>query len=184
MFKLVVQLNNFINSQIIRVYCVRSMSSEKKHLHVLIDAELYNTLITLAPELSDKSKYRGAVSQIVEEALRLYFSQRLSPRGGGGESTHTQSTQGRLQATQNKALKAFMEIIDFIRRERNYPEGEIICEIPSSELVRAIMEVKGLDPRTVRKYLDAFQKHKLIAQERREHLTIFRVLVYPECREA
>ena len=163
---------------------MRPMSSEKKkHLHVLIDAELYNMLITLAPQLSNQSKYRGAVSQIVEEALRLYFSQRLPPGGIGPPHAHTKSTKSaRSSITQNKVLKAFMQIIDFIKRQRSYPEDEIICEITESELVRAIMEVKGVDPRTIKKYLEAFQEHKLIRYDRGTHPNmVYRVLIYPVC---
>jgi hypothetical protein len=156
--------------------------SGKVQINPLISVELYNMLREVA--LSQHENYRGAISAIVEEALRLYFSQRLSPWGGGGESTRTHGTRGRLQANGDKVLAEFTRILEFIRRERNYPENEVICEILASELVRAIQATIGVDKRTVNGRLKLFQEHKLIVQEKRDHQVIFRVLIYPECREA
>ena len=155
--------------------------SGKVQINPLISVELYNKLREVA--LSQYGNLRGAISQIVEEALRLYFSQRLPPRGERGESAHTHSTRGVLQA--DIVREEFTMVLDYIRREHNYPEGEIICEITESELVRAIQATIGIDERTVKKRLDLFQKHKLMKYDSGTSPNmVFKVLVYPECREA
>jgi DNA-binding transcriptional ArsR family regulator len=166
------------------------MSSRKKDLHVLIDIELYKMLVTLAPSITNQSKYRGAISQIVEEALRLYFSKHTPPRGDTlPPSTHTQSTnsaKSRLTSLtmENKVHRAFIRVLDVIRRLHNYPENEVICEIIESDLITAIRQVIGVDPRTIRKWLIAFQDHKLIKYDRGVSPRIFyKVLVYPICLE-
>jgi predicted transcriptional regulator len=150
----------------------------KRALYVYIDVELYNKLREVA--LSKYDKTHGALSAIVEEALRLYLSQSPSPRG---ESTHAHGTRSVLQANGDKVLAEFNRVLDYIRRLRNYAEGEAVCEVSESDLIRAIQATIGIDKRTVERRLKLYQDHKLIAQEKRDHQTIYRVLIYPECKE-
>jgi hypothetical protein len=55
----------------------------KRQLLVLISEDLYKLLVEVAPSLYGGSRYRGALSSIVEEALRHYLNLRA----------HTKSTQ-------------------------------------------------------------------------------------------
>ena len=119
----------------------------KKHLHVMIDEDLYRLLIEIAPGVYGQSRYRGAISYIVEEALRRY----LSPL------QHTASTQRNPKPTIRQAYGQVVEKIKEIEHLSFKP-----MEVSEKILDQAISEVRGSDPRTVRKWKDLFQRSGLI----------------------
>lgn len=66
----------------------------KKRLEVLINEDLYKQLVEIAPGIYGVGKYRGALSYVVEEALKLYIEKYggaggSPPPGERGERTHT-----------------------------------------------------------------------------------------------
>jgi hypothetical protein len=150
----------------------------KRPLFVYISEDLYVKVHELA--LSQYEKFHGALSAIVEEALRIYFTQKAPLGGTSPPKAHTHSTH----KTHGGVNTVFLEVLNYIKRQHNYPEDEIVCEIKEGDLVKAIHNVKGMDRRTVEKYLKLFETHKLIRYDRGTSPNIiFKVLIYPECRE-
>jgi hypothetical protein len=129
------------------VICVAGTPKGKRHLHVLIDEELYKLLIETAPGIYGQSRYRGALSYIVEEALRHY----LLPLA------HTKSTQNNprlgIRSVYNMVVEKIKEIMHYDFKP---------TEIPEKILDQAIAEVRGSDPRTLKKWKSTFQKSGLI----------------------
>ena len=121
-------------------------SKGKRHLHVLIDEEIYKLLVETAPAIYGQSKYKGAVSFVVEEALRQYLIPRL----------HTKSTQNPrlgVRVVYNQVVEKIKEIMHWDFK----PD-----QIPEKILDQAIAEVRGSDPRTINKWKNLFEKNKLI----------------------
>jgi len=147
------------------------VAGSKRHLHVLIDENIYLKLVALAPQLTDNSKYRGALSQVVEEALILYFNLKegsVSPLGG---STHTQKAQKSVYNKGDKIKRAFNSVIETHKRLNDIPSNEIVCEITREDLVNAISLTIGHDTRTIDKWIGIFLTANLIkGQSEREPL--------------
>jgi hypothetical protein len=138
----------------------------KRVLLVYISEDLYARIRELA---SQDEKLHGALSRLVEELLRRGLTQ-LTQQGGETPpvSTHTAHKLHTTRYTArgimpyNVVIDAFNTVMSYIKTMRNYPENEVICDITVSELIRGIQATMGIDERTVRKYLKAFQEHKLI----------------------
>jgi hypothetical protein len=119
----------------------------KKRLEVLIDEELYKLLIEVAPSIYGEGKYRGALSYVVEEALRQYLLPRL-------RTTSTQNNPKRgVKYVYMQVKEKAKEILNL-----DYPPDEV----PEKVLDQAISEVRGSDPRTINKWKNIFQKSGLI----------------------
>jgi hypothetical protein len=163
------------------------LPQNKRQINPLISIDLYEILLKY---VENYGKGRGAISHIVEEALRLYFSQMGLIGDRGSPSTHTHDTRSvttRYTTTytrESKVMKAFMSVLDYIKKLHNYPDSEIICEVVEAEMVAAIRDTIGVDPRTVKKYMKAFQDHKLIKYESgHSPRASYRVLIYSVCNE-
>jgi di/tripeptidase len=116
----------------------------KVQINPLISEDLYKLLLELAPSWYGKN--RGAISHIVEEALRHY----LLPR------QHTASTQNPrlgVRSVYNQVVEKIKEIMHWDFK----PD-----QIPERVLDQAIAEVRGSDPRTVKKWKNILQKSGLI----------------------
>jgi hypothetical protein len=155
----------------------------KRALFVLISEDLYTTLRELA---SQEEKLHGALSRVVEELLRRGLSQIAQGGYPAPLHTHTAHTRHTRRFTARSimpydiVIDAFNTVMSYIKKMRNYQEDEAVCEITTVELIKGIQATLGIDDRTVRKYLNAFQAHKLIASAGGN---VFKVLVYPECAE-
>jgi hypothetical protein len=128
------------------VVYVAKTPRNKKHLHVLIDEDIYKLLVETAPGIYGQGKYRGALSYVVEEALKHY----LLPRA------HTNSTQNprlSVRSIYNQVVEKIKEIMHYDFKP---------TEITEKTLDQAISEVRGSDPRTIRKWKNVFQKSGLI----------------------
>jgi hypothetical protein len=165
------------------------LPQNKRQINPLISVDLYETLLK---HVENYGKGRGAISAIVEEALRLYFSQTGMTGGLTGDtrspSTHTHGTRSVNTpydtTRESKVMKAFASVLSYIRKLHNYPDTELICEVVETELVNAIRDVIGVDQRTIKKYMKAFQDHKLIKYERgHSPRAFYKVLIYPACNE-
>jgi hypothetical protein len=140
----------------------------KRALYVYIDLDLYNKLREIAFSQSDKN--HGALSTIVEDALRLYFTVKNPPTlpRGEGEGTHTHKqhknvfyNSGSLEG-EIKIKDKFNNVLTAYRKIMNYTENDIICEIRESDLVRAITLAIGTDERTIRSWVKKFLENKLL----------------------
>jgi len=119
----------------------------KKRLEVVIDEELYKLLIELAPSIYGEGKYRGALSYVVEEALRHYLTPRL-------RTTSTQNNPRRgVRYVYNQVVEKIKEMMHWDFK----PD-----QVPEKVLDQAIAEVRGSDPRTINKWKNIFQKSGLI----------------------
>jgi hypothetical protein len=162
----------FIRSLLYNIYNVigekmparKNYPPGKRVLLVYISEDLYARIRELA---SQDEKLHGALSRVVEELIRRGLTQ-----VEGGEtppvSTHTtrKLRTSRFTARSimpfNIVIDAFNTVMSYIKTMRNYPESEIVCEITLNELIRGIQATIGVDERTIRRYLELFQGHKLI----------------------
>jgi hypothetical protein len=134
-----------------KIYMVIKMAKTppgKKRLEVLIDENLYKQLIEIAPIIYGGKKYKGAISYVVEDALRQY----LKPK----TFAHTTYTQNPSRSVR-QVYKQVIERIKFIENIDFEPE-----ETTEKILDMAIAEVRGSDPRTIRKWKEIFEKSGLI----------------------
>jgi len=116
----------------------------KTQLNIVISTDLYKLLVEIAPAWYGKA--RGGISALVEEALRHY----LTPR------QHTASTQNPRQGIRpvyNQVVEKIKEIMHWDFK----PD-----QVPEKILDQAISEVRGSDPRTLKKWKNIFQKSGLI----------------------
>jgi hypothetical protein len=149
----------------------------KVQINPLISRDLYETLLKYAEA---RGKAKGVISEIVEEALRLYFIQR-PPLG----ETHTHTTQKSVTHTPSgssnidKIRSTFNAVLDMHKRLKNIPSSEIICEITRQDLSTAITFVRGSDERTIEKWIKNFLNADLLRghnQERPEKSNVFTVV--------
>ena len=116
----------------------------KVQINVLISKELYDEITQIAPAIY--GKYKGAISFIVEEALKQY----LYPY------KHAQiHTNPRLSVR-----LVYDQVIQKIKEIINNPLKPYT--IPEKILDLAIMEVRGSDKRTINKWKNLFIKSGLI----------------------
>lgn len=122
-------------------------SSDKVNLHVRVSRDIYDMLRRLAPELSGEARYKGAMSRVVEEALKYY----LYPRAGLGVKANPRLSVRDVYTQVKRRLADITGI----------PWWEL-KEVKEAELDRAIAEVRGSDPRTVEKWKKLFEANGLI----------------------
>lgn len=173
--------NNYSEKREVRAVPSRSkIPSNKVQINPLISRDLYEVLLEY---YGSQGKGRGVISQIVEEALRLYFSVKHSPPGGETPSppdTHTHkkhnnaySTVIQSQGRKKEDVKSvFYQVLDEIKRSKNIPSNEIICEIRKNDLIKAISAVRGIDERTIRKWIRAFLANKLIKEDQNVYIVV------------
>jgi len=121
-------------------------SGDKVHLHVVISREIYDLLVKMAPEIYGEGVYRGALSHVVEEALKHY----LLPRA---------RTQIRTNPT-HKVREVYEQVVEKIKEIMNFPLKP--KEVSERILDLAISDVRGSDPRTIEKWKRIFEKMGLI----------------------
>jgi hypothetical protein len=113
-------------------------------INPVISKDLYKLLVEVAPAWYGKA--RGGISAIVEEALRQY----LLPRA------HTNSTQNPRLGVRS----IYNQVVDKIKEIMHYDFKP--SEVVEKTLDQAIAEVRGSDPRTIKKWKNTFQKAGLI----------------------
>jgi hypothetical protein len=118
----------------------------KKLLQAYIDENLYKQIIEIAPIIY--GRYKGAISYVVEDALRQYLKPKTS-----ANTTYTQNPSRSVR----QVYKQVIERIKFIENIDFEPE-----ETTEKILDMAIAEVRGSDPRTIRKWKEIFEKSGLI----------------------
>jgi hypothetical protein len=147
----------------------------KRPLFVYINEDLYNRLREIAFYQHDK--FHGALSRVVEEALRLYFITKHSPpRGSVSPPAPAQSTQTAqtpvLQASSkdHKIRDNYEKVIQAYKRSKNIPDHEIICEIPEKDLVNIISTTIGYDHRTIKKWINNFTTQNLLKYDQNRRI--------------
>ena len=121
----------------------------KVGVFLYIDERIWKEFRRLA--FMKHESFHGALSYEVEEALRNWILLHQSP--------HTQKTH---KINPNpKVYKAFMEVKKYLRERYGILmiSGQHIIR---RHLVEAIMATRGVDPRTVQKWIKLFLEYKLI----------------------
>jgi len=112
-------------------------------LKVYIPVDLYERLLRVAPEIY--GSFRGSLSHVVEIALRQYLP--LS-----GERIR--------RNPKRKVVDVFKEVVKVIHEMVG---GELPPDSAPERLIeKAIQEVRGSDPKTVKKWLRLFKENGLI----------------------
>jgi len=120
----------------------------KVALSVLIDKEVYELLVKMAPKLAGKGKYRGALSTVVERALRRYLRLKAGVRIPSA-------------TPRQKVVEVYIFVKMKLAEITGKPYHEL-KECTESDLDRAIGEVRGIDPRTIKKWKQLFLENGLI----------------------
>lgn len=116
---------------------------DKVQLKVYISRDIYELLVELAPNIY--GQYKGALSHVVEEALKVY----LLPR------QHTQIHTNPKLSVRNVYYKVKEKI-------KEITHNPVIFEVPEKILDLAISEIRGSDPRTIAKWKKLFIEQGLI----------------------
>jgi hypothetical protein len=130
-----------------------SMKKEDKvQLKVYLPKNLVEELKRLA--FSKYGNFHGALSFEVEQALGVWLA------------THTQNHTKQLVMNainpQPKVYKVWNQVKAYLKEKFGY--NAIVTQqlIPKKHIIEAIAAIRGDDERTVRKWLENFQKFKLL----------------------
>jgi hypothetical protein len=142
----------------------------KRALFVYINEDLYTKIHEIA--FSQYDQFHGALSRVVEEALRLYLTINPSPK-----PAHTHKAQSPVLQGESSKIEEirhnYEKVLLVYKRLKNFPDHEIICEIPKSDLERIISVTIGYDRRTIDKWIDNFIALNLLTYDsKREVFTV------------
>jgi len=98
--------------------------------------------------------FHGAIANEVEEAFLNWIRMHTQ--------NHTKILVFNKVNPSPKVHKVFLEIKEYMREKFGYaalPPGQ---QVPKRHLVEAIADVRGSDPRTIKKWLKIFERFRLI----------------------
>lgn len=125
----------------------KACAKDKKLLAVCVSAELFDELRKYILAASGLASLKGALSAVVEEALRQYLA-----------SPPREAPPPRPQ--RNTGVRAVWEqVVKVLEGEVAVYRGQLV---PTHIFVEALKKVRGEDPRTVQKWLRRFAEAKLI----------------------
>lgn len=123
----------------------RVFSEDKVHLHVMISRDVYEMLVKIAPEIYGAKRHRGALSYVVEQALRAYLAPRL----------HTQ-TRTNPQGKVRRVYELFVKCLEELN-------GGFKPDVaPAKQVYTCISEIRGSDPRTIERWVGIFKRQGLM----------------------
>jgi hypothetical protein len=131
----------------------KSFKETKLLLRVYVPEEVYKAIRDLAWE--KYGRFRGALSYEVEQALRVWLAHHAGERA---QKAHILETAN----PRPKVAKVFSEVKQYLEKEFGYAAILPGQQIPRKHIILAISNVRGPDPRTVRKWFDAFVANKLL----------------------
>jgi len=124
----------------------------KVSIHVYVNEQIWKEFKRLA--FQKHENFHGAISYELEQAIQSWIAQ------------HTQNHTNPLVANsinpQPNVYTVFQKVKEYLKQTYGY--GAIVSgqQIPKIHLHNAIMIIRGSDPRTVAKWMNLFQKFKLI----------------------
>jgi len=116
-----------------------------------LDRRLWEEFKRLAFE--KHGNFHGALSYEVEEALRNWMVLHTQ--------NHTRSLTMRVNP-HPKVHSVFSQVKKYLVERYQYAAVTTGLQIPQTHIVEAIRAIRGVDDRTVRKWMDRFIKYKLI----------------------
>lgn len=131
----------------------KSFKETKLLLRAYVPKEVYIGIRDLA--WAKYGRFRGALSYEVEQALRVWLA----------EHTREHTQKAHIFETANprpKVAQVFSQIKQYLEREYGYAAILPGQQIPRKHIIAAISNVRGPDPRTIKKWFDAFVANKLL----------------------
>ena len=124
----------------------------KKKVNLWVEETVWEEFKRLA--FQKHENFHGALTCEVEEAL-LYWI-------GMHTQNHTKNSAFNGGDLSPRVQRVFLRVKEYMRERFGYvalPSGQ---RVPRRHLVEAIANVRGSDPRTVKKWLKVFEQFKLI----------------------
>lgn len=124
---------------------------------VYLDKDLWEEFRRLAFMKHDGFRY---LSYEVEQALRAWLALHRSPPGGREIQRNFSKVSSKVNPTP-KVLRAFEQVKEYLAKKFNCPitEGS---QVSRDHLIEAIANTRGTDPKTISKWLNLFEKFKLV----------------------
>jgi len=125
---------------------------DKAQLHVLVSKDVVRDLRELV-----RMKYeslRGGLSWEVEQALRAWLA---------AQKIGTKFLATKLNP-QPKAAAVWEQVKDWLKKTYGYVGFMTGVQIPRDHLVAAIASLRGCHPRTIKTWLENFQRYGLVKQ--------------------
>ena len=96
---------------------------------------------------------KGLISSEIENAIAVYMAEHRT-------HTHTKKKQAPRSPNPTPKIQGYREDVkNYLRFEYGYKE---IYQVPLSQVKRAIAMTRGSDPRTIRRWMDAFEEYGLV----------------------
>lgn len=133
---------------------------EKVKVTVCLDRKVVQKLRELIAE-KHKTFVKGLLSHEVEEALRYWVALHKNAQSSAVAEKFLGKTRVEVLLEASRVERAFHQVCTWLEA---YRPGLITRagEVPLTALRKAISEVRGSDPRTVKKWLKLFHEHGLI----------------------
>jgi len=125
---------------------------------VYLDKDLWEEFRRLV--FTKHESFRGALSYEVEQALRNWLALHRSPPGGREIQRNFSKVSSKVDPTP-KVLRAFEQVKEYLAKRFNCPvvEGS---QVSRDHLIEAIANTRGTDPKTINKWFNLFERHKLV----------------------
>lgn len=124
----------------------------KKKISLYVEENLWDEFRRLA--FQKHENFHGALSYELEEAMRNWLV------------LHTQNLTKQLVVNtvnpQPRVYRVFNEVKEYMKQKHGYAALFPGQQVPRGHLVEAIMAVRGMDSRTVEKWLERFLRFKLV----------------------
>ena len=131
---------------------------DKVGVYVLIDRRTWEEFRRLA--FMKHEGLHGTLSYEVEQALRAWLALHRSPPGGREIQRNFSKVSSKVNPTP-KVLRAFEQVKEYLAKKFNCPitTGS---QVSRDHLIEAIANTRGTDPKTINKWLNLFEKFKLV----------------------
>ncbi len=124
----------------------------KRKVNLFIEDKLWDEFKRLA--FSKHENFHGALSYELEQAIQSWLAQHTQ--------NHTKQLVVNKVNPQPKVYRVFAQVKDFLKQHYGYAAIVPGQQIPKKHLVEAIASIRGLDDRTVDKWMNNFLRLKLI----------------------
>jgi len=125
------------------------MGEDKVKLTTMLPMEIYKKIIELAYKLYGSRK--GSIAQVICNAINVYYTSRIN--------THTHDTNPMPNNPPPNVYKTYIRVKAYIEKKIGV---ENPYEAPVDILIEGIAYTRGADRRTIKKWLNLFEKYHCI----------------------